>query len=88
MIYRGRYNRMMTETTSKSYDASDTKKKHFNAYQREYYKNKVDQAKRKQQFRDYYIKNKEAITAKRNHLRALKKQQTTADVTIEEVVSL
>ena len=68
-------------------DVSNTKKNRVNAYQREYYKTHVDQAKRKQQFRNYYIKNKERLSEERK-LKRIAKKQATADVAIVEVVSL
>ena len=44
-----------------------------NAYHREYYKNKVNKAVRKEQFRAYYLKNKEAISIRRKEQREAKK---------------
>ena len=68
-------------------DISNTKKNRVNAYQREYYKTHVDQVKRKQQFRNYYIKNNERLSEERK-LKRIAKKQDTADVAVVEVVSL
>ncbi len=58
-------------------------KANYNAYQREYYKSKVDKTKRAQQFSAYYIKNKDRLSAERKIKRDLKKQAT--DVVAVEV---
>jgi hypothetical protein len=61
---------------------TDDVKASYNAYHREYYKNKVDKTKRAEQFSAYYIKNKERLSAERKIKRDLKKQalKTTTDV--------
>ena len=47
----------------------------YNAYHREYYKNKVNKALRKEQFRAHYLKNKEAIFIRRKEQRQAKKSE-------------
>ena len=47
----------------------------YNAYHREYYKNKVDKDIRKEQFRVQYQKNKEAISIRRKEQRQAKKSE-------------
>ena len=81
---------MYTEVFNTSGMVDNDVKANYNAYQREYYKNKVDKTKRAEQFSAYYIKNKEAITAKRKERQLTKKATSKIhdDVTIEEVVSL
>ncbi len=54
---------------------ADLDKATYNAYHREYYKNKVDKTKRSAQFSAYYIKNKETICQRRKDLRLQKKQK-------------
>ncbi len=54
---------------------TDLVKNAYNEYHRNYYNTKVDKSKRKEEFKAYYVKNKQEISDKRRAQRSAKKQQ-------------